>query len=224
MAVCTVILDAFWDITSELKGDRLPEIDEKVSAFIQSFRSEGLTSFVIPITRLGGKWGYLIMVPAAVIVLQLTGRGWKKVLPATFVIISTLLLNQVMKWVFNRPRPADDNHLTSIADWSLSYPSGHSMLSIAFYGFLIYITFKYIKRAWVKWTLTTLFLFLIISIGTSRVYLGVHYPSDVVAGYLAGLLWLAICIAGMRSINFYKLRRERNELRLAKENELSHSR
>ena len=69
MAVCTVILDAFWDITSELKGDRLPEIDEKVSAFIQSFRSEGLTSLVIPITRLGGKWGYLIMVPAAVIVL-----------------------------------------------------------------------------------------------------------------------------------------------------------
>lgn len=217
MALCTLMLDAFWGITSELKGDRLPQIDEDVSAFIQGFRSEGLTSVVIPITRLGGKWGYLIMVPIAVIVLNLTGKSWKKVLPASFIILSTLLLNQVMKWVFNRPRPTDDNHLTSIADWSLSYPSGHSMLSIAFYGFLIYMTFKYIDRTGLKWGLTILFIFLILSIGTSRVYLGVHYPSDVVAGYVAGLLWLAICIAAIRTMNFYRARRERKEKRLANE-------
>ena len=101
------------------------------------------------------------------------------------------LTNFSIKQIFQRPRPIN----TRIIDESgYSFPSGHSMVSMAFYGYLIYLIHKNIKNKYVKVALTLLLSILIISIGISRIYLGVHYTSDVIAGFLVAIAYLIIFV------------------------------
>ena len=71
------------------------------------------------------------------------------------------------------------------------------MVSMAFYGYLIYLIYKYVKNKYIKWGLITLLSILIVSIGTSRIYLGVHYTSDVLGGFLIAVSYLIIYISGV---------------------------
>ena len=111
--------------------------------------------------------------------------------------ISTLL-NQILKYIVQRPRPTE---FRIIDESGYSFPSGHSMVSAAFYGFLIYLIYKNVKNKYLKWTLITMLSILIISIGTSRIYLGVHYTSDVLAGFLISISYLIIFTT---SITFFE--------------------
>lgn len=111
-------------------------------------------------------------------------------------IISNLgivtILNQLLKRILQRPRPEE---FRIINESGYSFPSGHSMISMAFYGFLIYLIYKKVKNKYLKWTLITILGTLIISIGISRIYLGVHYTSDVLAGFLIAISYLIIYIS-----------------------------
>ena len=102
--------------------------------------------------------------------------------------ISTLL-NQMLKYIVQRPRPTE---FRIIEESGYSFPSGHSMVSAAFYGFIIYLIYKNIKNKYIKWSLMSILSILIILIGTSRIYLGVHYTSDVLAGFLISISYLII--------------------------------
>ena len=104
------------------------------------------------------------------------------------LIISTIL-NLLLKNIIQRPRP-DEFRL--ISESGYSFPSGHSMISMAFYGFLIYLSIKYFKNKKLKILLVTFLSILIILIGISRIYLGVHYTSDVIAGFLISVCYLII--------------------------------
>lgn len=105
------------------------------------------------------------------------------------------LFNPLLKWLFQRQRP--DVHRL-IEETGYSFPSGHSMGSFIFYGMLAYFLFFFFKSRIMK-TINVIFLFFfIMMIGTSRIYLGVHYPSDVLAGFAAGGAWLTICIASYK--------------------------
>jgi undecaprenyl-diphosphatase len=96
-----------------------------------------------------------------------------------------------LKHLFDRNRP-----LIPLLEEArgLSFPSGHALMSVTFYGLLIYIVFKGFKNKPLKWTLISMLLALILIIGFSRIYLRVHYASDVIAGFCVGLLWLVICV------------------------------
>lgn len=98
-------------------------------------------------------------------------------------------LNQILKRIVQRPRP---NEYRLIDESGYSFPSGHSMVSAAFYGLLIYIIYKKVKNKYLKYSLITLLSILIFSIGVSRIYLGVHYTSDVLAGFLISICYLII--------------------------------
>jgi undecaprenyl-diphosphatase len=101
------------------------------------------------------------------------------------------LLNWILKWVFQRSRP----DAPSLAQaFGYSFPSGHAMISFVFYGMLVYLLLVNFKRGKITYLLTLFITFLILAIGISRIYLGVHYPSDVIAGYAAGGFWLTGCI------------------------------
>lgn len=112
-------------------------------------------------------------------------------------------LNVLVKAAIQRPRPSADlvDVLQELA--SYSFPSGHVMLYTAFCGFLTFLSFSLLRPSWRRRLLTLFFLSLVLLVGPSRIYLGQHWASDVVAGYLLGSLWLLL------SIQIYRLWKHR---------------
>ena len=107
------------------------------------------------------------------------------------------LVNFIIKQIIQRPRPVGHR---IIDESGYSLPSGHSMVSMAFYGFLIYLIYKNVKNKYLKTVLIVLLTILIISIGVSRIYLGVHYVSDVLAGFLVAIAYLVIFIHAINNV------------------------
>ena len=104
-------------------------------------------------------------------------------------VVGTAGLNVILKHIIQRKRP-NINRL--IPEKGYSFPSGHSMMSMAFYGMLIFLIFKYVKNTTLKWTLIVILTILLSTIGITRIYLGVHYPSDVIGGFVVSLTYLFI--------------------------------
>ena len=107
------------------------------------------------------------------------------------------ILNQIIKFIMQRPRPTE---FRIIEETGYSFPSGHSMISMAFYGYLIYLIYKYVKNKYLKWFLITILGILIVNIGISRIYLGVHYTSDVLGGFLLSISYLVIYISSIKKL------------------------
>lgn len=149
--------------------------------------NNGLTSFFKVITNMGSVYFYII----CLIIMFVVYKNKKNILKLSSSLLTAYLINLVIKFIINRKRP-----LTSLISvpWDPSFPSGHTVCSLVFYGTLIYLVNNSdIKR--LKKVLITIFLVIIILlIGVSRLYLGVHYLSDVCAGYLVGLLILFMFI------------------------------
>ena len=101
------------------------------------------------------------------------------------------LTNETAKNIFERSRPIGIN---LIEETGLSFPSGHSMVGLAFYGFIIYLIYKLISNKRKKQLFTIILSIIILLIGFSRIYLGVHYFTDVIGGFLLGIIYLTIYI------------------------------
>lgn len=143
-----------------------------------------LTNIMKAITFLGSASCIIILT----IILLITIKNNKTKLLIILNIIIATLLNQILKYVVQRPRP--NNPL--VEETGFSFPSGHSMVSLAFYGLLTYLILKSnIKH---KKIIVAFLLILIIAIGISRIYLSVHYPSDVLGGFLIATSYLIIFI------------------------------
>ena len=198
-------LHIFLNIAENLQHHELVQFDNMIFEFIHNLRSPSVTAAVIFITDLGDLTAYCIMMPAIAVLLYYRGHHrWKLSLQALIVLASASLLNVIIKEIISRPRPLEDMRL--VVAHSYSFPSGHSMSAIAFYGFAIYLSYKYIPNKFIKVLLIVVQALLILSIGLSRVYLGVHYPTDVVAGFIGGLFWLILCIAVFNFVNLYRER------------------
>ena len=116
------------------------------------------------------------------------------------IAISSLVLMLLLKQLFQRKRPLSP--LLKAAR-GLSFPSGHAIMAVTFYGLLIYILQHTIEIDWMKWIVTMLVIVLILLIGFSRIYLRVHYASDVLGGFIIGLLWLLISLAILKWLEGY---------------------
>ncbi|HER41011.1 MAG TPA: phosphatase PAP2 family protein, partial [Salinimicrobium catena] len=116
--------------------------------------------------------------------------------------------NIALKRAFDRARPTIE-HLVVVK--TLSYPSGHAMSAMAFYGFLTYLVFQIKMKHWLRAILASIFIFLILAIGISRIYLGVHFPSDVAGGFIAGLIWVAFCVVLFNIIALLRLRKRNKD-------------
>lgn len=173
-------------------------LDNSVYQLIFSFRNQFLDTFFITITKLGNTSTVIITILIFLIFLSKEER--KILLTGT---ISTVSINSIIKKIIKRPRP---DHLRLIKQGGYSYPSGHTMISIAVYGFLLYLVYKKVKSKKVRIILSTLLVFIIILIGMSRIYVGVHYPSDVIGGYL-----LATVIQILVIVFFQKLGGKSND-------------
>ena len=148
-----------------------------------------ISDFATPIAKFITNFGGVIFLISTTIILFVAIKN-KKI---GITIISNLciitILNQLLKRILQRPRPEE---FRIINESGYSFPSGHSMISMAFYGYLIYLIYRYVKNKYLKWALITILGILIVSIGVSRIYLGVHYTSDVLAGFLISISYLII--------------------------------
>jgi undecaprenyl-diphosphatase len=133
------------------------------------------------------------------------------------VALGGITLNIALKGIYQRPRPLLP--LTSAS--GLSFPSGHAMISACFYGLLIYLVYTHVRRhkVW-RWVLIGALALLILLIGITRVYLRVHYATDVMAGILAGISWLLIAIPLLRRLEGVIKKRYRNDPQLAEKQAL----
>src|SRR5690606_18381112 len=116
------------------------------------------------------------------------------------VSLGSLAIMSSLKIFFQRPRPLDPVYE---AARGFSFPSGHSMSSMTFFGLLIFIVWDKIENEKLKWSLTILLTLIILIIGFSRIYLRVHYASDVLAGLALGLIWLVMSLWVMGRIENY---------------------
>ncbi len=107
-------------------------------------------------------------------------------------ILGALVLDLSLKYAFHRPRPVP---FFVPVPYTYSFPSGHSLFSFCFYGVLAGLLTRSIRSRMARVLIWTLAALLVAAIGLSRVYLGVHYPSDVIAGYLAASLWVSTLVA-----------------------------
>lgn len=140
------------------------------------------------ITNFGGVIGLIIIGITVCAILVIKKKKLMGILVLANLAISALL-NQGLKRIVQRPRPTE---YRLIEENGYSFPSGHSMVSAAFYGFFIYLIFKNVKNKYIKWGSIFALSLLIILIGTSRIYLGVHYTSDVLAGFVISISYLVI--------------------------------
>lgn len=164
------------------------DIDSKSYSFIKNnLMSESLTPYIKLLTNLGG--AIILIVVTLIITLFIKN---KKISIAIIInLVLAVLLNLITKEIFARARPI--NSLRLVDEIGYSFPSGHSAVSMAFYGFLIYLI--YIKfNSKYKWLLISFLSLLIIFIGISRIYLGVHYLSDVLAGFLFSISYLIVFV------------------------------
>lgn len=149
------------------------------------FKSDMATKIAKFVTNFGSAIYLIIITALLFIIIKNKKIG---ILVASNLVIQSIL-NLVLKNILKRPRPVGYN---LINETGFSFPSGHSMASMAFYGFLIYLIYKNIKNKYLKWSLIIFLGLLIVSVGTSRIYLGVHYTSDVLAGFLLSIAYLIL--------------------------------
>jgi undecaprenyl-diphosphatase len=168
----------------------LSKFDNAVYQLVSGCMSDGMTGVMKFITYIGSAW---VMIPVSAFFLLAALKndalfywGWRIAWNLTLVS----LLNTILKTIIQRPRPGL-HHLVDVSGFS--FPSGHAMISSAFYGYMIYLVVIRLKTR-IKYLLAGLLGLLVLAIGVSRIYLGVHYASDVLVGFAAGFAWLILFI------------------------------
>lgn len=158
-------------------------LDTITSNYILNIRNENLTDIMISITNIGGSYALI----AISVLLLFTIKNKKIPISIIINLIIVFIISQVLKLVFYRPRPIGI-HLVPVSD--KSFPSGHTMVSIAYFYFLAYLIYKNAKNK-VKATILIIpIIILPIIIAFSRIYLGVHFLTDIIGGFLFGLFYL----------------------------------
>jgi undecaprenyl-diphosphatase len=159
-------------------------IDLAVLAFLRQFSSPQVTVVAEVVSLLGSQAIWAI---AAILVVRFGWqRRWSAAGTLILVTVGAQVLNSILKSLFHRARP--EPVVTFISAQGFSFPSGHAMVSAAFYFYVAYLTWSLV-HGWWRGLLIGGLVVLVLLIGLSRLYLEVHYLSDVIAGYLAGFLW-----------------------------------
>jgi undecaprenyl-diphosphatase len=193
-------LIAFLAVAKYVFLDDKQKFDQTAFDLFEPFIRESVTNVMLFLSVLGN---YQVMIAANLLLISyflfIRKHKWYSIkIPA--ISLSSLLLMFFLKNLFNRPRP-----LMPLLEPArgLSFPSGHSMMSVTFFGLIIY----FINRKQLNPTIKAIIIFLlvvfILFIGASRVYLRVHYASDVIAGFCMGVIWLTIAIYVLNRIELY---------------------
>ncbi|MEP6573388.1 MAG: phosphatase PAP2 family protein [Gemmatimonadota bacterium] len=168
-------------------------LDLRVANLLHQYSTPPLTTVARVVTLLGAPV-WLALIGIVVAVLLYRGRRRLLLLGWIAALLGGDILDFSLKQLFHRPRPYFSDPIFSAQGWS--FPSGHALESLITYGMLIFVILQ-IRPSAPRLALPLAATLLVIAIGITRLYLGVHYLSDVLAGYAAAAMWLAACISGV---------------------------
>jgi membrane-associated phospholipid phosphatase len=190
-----------------LTGDPLVRFDRTLDDYLHAHATPPLTTFFLIVTALGSI-EVIVLLGVIVAAFLALGQRWLILGSWLAAVAGSAVLNHLLKGLFQRPRPYFEHPL--LIETSYSFPSGHAMESFVVYGMLAYFVVLAL-RTWESRVGVVLgAALLVVLIGFSRMYLGVHYFSDVIAGYAAGGVWLSALITGVETLRRRKKETEGN--------------
>ncbi|WP_026462739.1 phosphatase PAP2 family protein [Adhaeribacter aquaticus] len=188
------------------------KFDSRAFAWADSLGSDAFTRFMVVITFFASR-NFISAVSLILIFYFLFVRRHKWYsLKVPVIALGSISLNLILKYFFNRQRPEIDHLVESSG---LSFPSGHAMISASFYSLLLYLIWNRVKNP--VWRIVLLIIIgaLILLIGFSRIYLHVHYATDVLAGFAAGFIWVILAIFFLNKFERYSGRKLRKTVEQA---------
>jgi undecaprenyl-diphosphatase len=194
---------AFAWLASHVRAGETQAFDETVLRWVGARHAPWLDVAMVEITILGTGTVVMMVALIAGLFLYLTKHRYSALL-LTIATAGGLLLNTVLKLAFSRPRPEIFSWGTHAA--SSSFPSGHAMSATIIYATVAYLAARLQRPRWARWATMVAAALLILLISLSRVYLGVHYPSDIAAGVIIGFAWAGFCMATLEAVQRIEIR------------------
>jgi membrane-associated phospholipid phosphatase len=184
---------AFLWLADEVLEHETTALDASASALILRWQSPAMDVVMRTVSMFGSEVIWLL--GALLLALFAWQQRWGAAVLLVVVAGGAQLMNNVLKASFERARPIPVT--TFIVAQQYSFPSGHAMMSAAFYALVAYLVWRLARGAW-RWVMLIGLALLVVAIGVSRIYLQAHYLTDVLAGFVAGLLWTDAVILGSR--------------------------
>ena len=198
MALALAALFFFaWTADEIMEGDTL-QFDDSIRGFVHQFAFPALT-ILMQIASFLGSTLFLTLLGISIVITLYLNKHRRGAIIFTITTIGASLLLASLKIAFRRARP--EPFFDTVLPASYSFPSGHSLASFCFYGALAAIITARIEKLWLKTLVWLAAAIMILLIGISRIYLGVHYPSDVLAGFAVGLIWVITIAVGDKLIH-----------------------
>lgn len=197
-----------------INSEATQALDKKVSVLFYNIRTPGVSQFLYYFTQLGNVYGVVLVTLLAVIYFIRKQRRFHLVALLVSVLGSGVFMH-FSKLYFSRDRPLDVAYY--ITEASYSFPSGHATAAMALEGLLVYFLISSVRSRRTRFVGSVIGFIYILLIGLSRIYLGVHFLTDVTAGYMVGFLWLLLSIALMEYLALRKLKKDHvRKIRLPK--------
>ncbi|RHW43436.1 PAP2 family protein [Neobacillus notoginsengisoli] len=195
-----VSLLSFSFMAALVNKHKLIHFDQNIIQYVQGFESPKLTAMMKLFSLIGGTMAVMVISLLAIFILYIAFKHRSELVLFIAVMVGANFLFLSLKQVFHRARP-DLHRLAEASNYS--FPSGHATMAFALYGALTFLLWRHISSQIGRVLLIILSAFMILTIGISRIYLGVHYPSDIMGGYFISAFWLTF------AIGFYQRYKER---------------
>ena len=179
--------------------------DRPIISYVQGFEAPMLTNVMKIFTFIGGTVPVIVISLLAIIFLYTVLKHRSELVFFIAVILGANVLFLTLKQLFHRARP-DLHRLAEASNYS--FPSGHATMAFALYGGLTFLLWRHISTRLGRTILIILSVLMIFTIGISRIYLGVHYPSDIIAGYFISAFWLTFAIGFYQRYKDYQYRKK----------------
>jgi undecaprenyl-diphosphatase len=189
ISILSLIVFSF--LAFSISAKKTLQFDSAIISFVQGFESPGLTSIMKLFSIIGDTPAVIVLSLVVLLFLYVVLKHRTEMILFVAAIIGSAILNLILKYFFQRARP-DIHRLVEIAGYS--FPSGHAMNACTVYTITSFLLWHNISTRAGRTILIIISAMMILSIGISRIYLGVHYPSDVIGGYFASGFWLTIAI------------------------------
>ncbi len=195
---------AFAALAVHVRTGATQAFDDTILRWVGAHQVPWLHVAMLQVTALGTGVVVMMVVAVAALFLWLTRHRHSAALLLVTTVVG-ILINSMLKDVFHRDRPSIFS--SGVEVFSSSFPSGHSMSAAIVYGTVAYLAARLQRRHWSRVLTAIIALLLILLIAASRIYLGVHYPSDTAAGLVIGFAWAAFCMATLEAVQLVARRR-----------------